>query len=114
MNQLIKIPKFLPLTAIVAIFSVVSMLASQPVHAYTSAATINATLPGGKSTIVSIESEAQKLNTKCQDTRVCLNTDGQPYWSNDWISYQGNPASGQQYTLPSTTRTVQLQLNSNT
>ena len=112
MNQLIKIPKFLPLAAIVAIFGIVSILASQPVHAYTSAAKINATLPGGKSTIVYIESGAQKLNYACDDTRFCLNTYGQPYWSNDWISYQGDPASGQQYTLPSTTRTVQLQLNS--
>lgn len=112
MSRRIKSFRLLPVAILIAIFGVVSVLPGQQASAYTSAGTINSVLPGGQSTIVSVESQAQSRNAGCPNTRTGLNSCGWAYWASIWISHQGEPASGQQYTVPSTTQTVPLQLNS--
>lgn len=109
-----KIRRSLPVILLLAVIGVVGIIPSDQAAAYTSGATINSVLPGGQSTIVWVEADAQARNSNpgCPNTRAGLNSCGAPYWSTVWVSPRSQPTAGSQATLPSTTRTVPLQLNS--
>lgn len=104
------------LTGILAIgaATVAGLLFVQPASAY-NANQINARVPDARAVFSSVEETARKQNqhavATCGDTRSCLNSPGMAYWVTTWISPQGQPNVGTALTLPSTTTSVPLQLN---
>ncbi len=114
----LKNKKSITLTALFLLALATSLLSSDT-YAFRSAAEIDSNLPDARNLIVGTESYAQSKNYDCglgksiSGQRSCLNGGGGvPYMTMIWISPRNSPSKGSTLNLPSTVKTLNLQLNS--